>query len=745
MSRGGRDRCGLLLLLVGGALLHVFVLMQNWADNPFSRSLFVDSEHYWAWAGEIASGQLVGETPFFSAPLYPYLLGLLRAMGVGLLGVYILQLVLHLWTAALVRRIGAQLSSPAAGWGAAVLWLLLADPGYYTGRVLACSLQAFLVALLTERSIAVIARPSGGGTCALGVVTGLTVLSWPPAVVMIPVVALAVAWNGGFDRGALKRGLQGAGVACLVISPATLHNFFVGGEWITVTAHGGITFYHGNNRIADGTFSPLGVSNDKRTHDQDALRQTRAARGPDAGWRDVSEHFRSKGMEWWRENPTAATALALRKAAWYLSGRVYGDMYLASLEREESFASRLKLAFVPVAWCTLPALLMALVLARKPRENLVLLALVGLALAIATVFWYSPRYRMPVTPLIAVLAAAAAARFTFARMPERVAYGGVLLLGLFTGHLMRAAGLDDPETYRGRYELRVGDLRREAGEEELARKRYLAARDAGAPEAMLRLAELSAAQDPAGALEELAAIARANPGQAQAQKAHAVALAEAGRLPEASAAFEAALALEADDGEVHAGLATVLLQLGQGSRAAGHLDRAIELLGPAPDLYFNRALARRTTGDLEGAVSDLEETRDLDPAHDRAGPVLYQCLIGLARDAEAVAVLREELDRQPGHPEIGLLLAWTLATSPDSGVRDGAEALGLAGQSREGVGDRWDVLDTLAAAHAETGDFDQAVELARRALELARGLEVSAELSTRLGLYEAGTAYREPR
>ena len=113
--------------------------------------------------------------------------------------------------------------------------------------------------------------------------------------------------------------------------------------------------------------------------------------------------------------------------------------------------------------------------------------------------------------------------------------------------------------------------------------------------------------------------------------------------------------------------------------------------------------------------------------------------------AEAVAVLREELDRQPGHPEIGLLLAWTLATSPDSGVRDGAEALGLAGQSREGVGDRWDVLDTLAAAHAETGDFDQAVELARRALELARGLEVSAELSTRLGLYEAGTAYREPR
>ena len=49
--------------------------------------------------------------------------------------------------------------------------------------------------------------------------------------------------------------------------------------------------------------------------------------------------------------------------------------------------------------------------------------------------------------------------------------------------------------------------------------------------------------------------------------------------------------------------------------------------------------------------------------------ILYQCLIGLARDAEAVAVLREELDRQPGHPEIGLLLAWTLATSPDSSER----------------------------------------------------------------------------
>jgi cytochrome c-type biogenesis protein CcmH/NrfG len=57
------------------------------------------------------------------------------------------------------------------------------------------------------------------------------------------------------------------------------------------------------------------------------------------------------------------------------------------------------------------------------------------------------------------------------------------------------------------------------------------------------------------------------------------------------------------------------------------------------------------------------------------------------------------------------------------------------------------VLGTLAAAYAEAGRFPEAVAAAQRALELAtaRAAAVQVEsLRARLGLYQAGSPYRDP-
>ncbi len=66
------------------------------------------------------------------------------------------------------------------------------------------------------------------------------------------------------------------------------------------------------------------------------------------------------------------------------------------------------------------------------------------------------------------------------------------------------------------------------------------------------------------------------------------------------------------------------------------------------------------------------------------------------------------------------MLAWILATSRDPAVYEPRTALGLA---KEGValkGQEPLQLDTLAVAHAALGEFEQALELERRALTLAR-------------------------
>jgi len=65
-------------------------------------------------------------------------------------------------------------------------------------------------------------------------------------------------------------------------------------------------------------------------------------------------------------------------------------------------------------------------------------------------------------------------------------------------------------------------------------------------------------------------------------------------------------------------------------------------------------------------------------------------------------------------------LAWIRATAPDSRLRNGAEAVKLAEQACK-LTEFKDpqLIGTLAAAYAEAGQFEQAVENGERAKELA--------------------------
>ena len=65
-------------------------------------------------------------------------------------------------------------------------------------------------------------------------------------------------------------------------------------------------------------------------------------------------------------------------------------------------------------------------------------------------------------------------------------------------------------------------------------------------------------------------------------------------------------------------------------------------------------------------------------------------------------------------------LAWLLATGPQERFRDGKRAIDHATRACELT--KWKrsaYLDTLAAAYAEAGKFDKAVEFQQKAVELA--------------------------
>src|SRR5437867_5640292 len=117
-SRGS----AILLALLGlGLASQALVLRQQLARDPFTLAPINDARVYWEWAGDVARGRLIGRTPFLSSPLYPYLVGIVRALGGGLAAVYVLQAALHLGTAALLYRIGSRRFGPAVGIAGAAL------------------------------------------------------------------------------------------------------------------------------------------------------------------------------------------------------------------------------------------------------------------------------------------------------------------------------------------------------------------------------------------------------------------------------------------------------------------------------------------------------------------------------------------------------------------------------------------------------------------------------------------------
>lgn len=115
----------------------------------------------------------------------------------------------------------------------------------------------------------------------------------------------------------------------------------------------------------------------------------------------------------------------------------------------------------------------------------------------------------------------------------------------------------------------------------------------------------------------------------------------------------------------------------------------------------------------------------------------------------ALAAMKDEDDQEPmAIPKSGVLnnLAWVLSTTPKDDLRDGEKALEYALEASE-LTDYQEahILSTLAAAYAEKGDFDKAVEWAGKAVE--RGEESDNEqleqLKAELESYKEGKPWRE--
>jgi tetratricopeptide (TPR) repeat protein len=221
---------------------------------------------------------------------------------------------------------------------------------------------------------------------------------------------------------------------------------------------------------------------------------------------------------------------------------------------------------------------------------------------------------------------------------------------------------------------------------------------------------------------------------------------EAGDAKGAAEAWKPLLKAAPDDADAHRRAGVLLLTQNLAREAAPHLAIALQANPDDADLLFNVALSELATGQLDAAIGHLEASLDENPDDAAAHFHLANALHSKGRSGEAIQRYDAALQLRPGWAFPANNLAWILATHPADSLRDGARAVQLAQEvCRQDKSSNPQTLSTLAAAYAETGQFDKAVATIDRAKGLLDGENGAVEpLAASLGAMRQQYASGQP-
>jgi len=210
-----------------------------------------------------------------------------------------------------------------------------------------------------------------------------------------------------------------------------------------------------------------------------------------------------------------------------------------------------------------------------------------------------------------------------------------------------------------------------------------------------------------------------------------------GRVDEAIAHYQKAIQIMPDFAEAQSNLGNALLQKGDVGAAIAHCQKALQSkpVNAKAHSIFGNALLQK--GDVGAAIAQYQKALQIKPDFAEVHGNLGNALVQKGSLDEAITHYQMALQIKPDYVNALNNLAWLLATCPDVHIRDGVQAVNYGVISH---------VDTLAAAYAEAGRFDDAIAAAQKACALAAaaGAENLLEQSReRLALYRARQPYHE--
>ncbi len=171
----------------------------------------------------------------------------------------------------------------------------------------------------------------------------------------------------------------------------------------------------------------------------------------------------------------------------------------------------------------------------------------------------------------------------------------------------------------------------------------------------------------------------------------------------------------------HDNLGNCLLETNP-SQALAEFQEAANINPNYPPAQMDLAVVLARNGQLDDGYVHFKRYLQLNPNDELNRSPLVKVLLTKGKAGEAIFkdVIAIRLRFNAGSYPAYNNLAWLLATTPDSDIRDGPRAVQLAQHACELTDYKQTIcVGTLAAAYAEAGRFDDAIVTAQKACDLA--------------------------
>jgi len=226
-----------------------------------------------------------------------------------------------------------------------------------------------------------------------------------------------------------------------------------------------------------------------------------------------------------------------------------------------------------------------------------------------------------------------------------------------------------------------------------------------------------------------------------------VAFQEANRPQDALVQYKEALRLDPLRREAFNNIARILNDAGRPSEALEYARAALRLDVRSAPAHVKLGMIQAELKSYDEATNEFFQAAQLDKNYAPAQFQMARTLLLQGRDGAAPPYFQRALELDPENISMLIFAARVFAADENPQGRNDAQALALAGRAAQIAGDSSAVaLDTLAAALAENGRFDEAAKLAGQALELAQNAgqrDDAAEIQQRLDLYRQHQPWRK--